>query len=206
MPEFKIDWLRFTWQEGFGPGPSYFPFWIAVILGFSSLVTLVTTVLRPGEGETFVSVRSFGRVLAVLVPSFVYAMLIGGVSVGPVTVPGIGIYVSSAIFICFFMLAIGRQGVLKSILVSIGVPLMLFFMFEKWFLVPLPKGPLETWLGYSSARAVTDAARRICRIRATDGVGTTLPAVWHLDAARPAAAIVTAVQRGRSDGNCTGRR
>jgi hypothetical protein len=148
VPEFKIDWLRFTWQEGFGPGPSYFPFWVAVILGFSSLVTLVTTVLRPGEVETFVSVRSFGRVLAVLVPSFVYAMLIGGVSVGPVTVPGIGIYVSSAIFICFFMLAIGRQGVLKSILVSIGVPLMLFFMFEKWFLVPLPKGPLEAFLGY----------------------------------------------------------
>jgi putative tricarboxylic transport membrane protein len=25
---------------------------------------------------------------------------------------------------------------------------LLFFMFEKWFLVPLPKGPLELWLGY----------------------------------------------------------
>jgi hypothetical protein len=24
----------------------------------------------------------------------------------------------------------------------------LFFMFERWFLVPLPKGPLEAWLGY----------------------------------------------------------
>jgi len=23
-----------------------------------------------------------------------------------------------------------------------------FFVFEKWFLVPMPKGPLETWLGY----------------------------------------------------------
>jgi hypothetical protein len=26
--------------------------------------------------------------------------------------------------------------------------LALFLMFEKWFLVPLPKGPLEAWLGY----------------------------------------------------------
>jgi hypothetical protein len=32
--------------------------------------------------------------------------------------------------------------------IGIAVPLALFFMFEKWFLVPLPKGPLEAWLGY----------------------------------------------------------
>jgi hypothetical protein len=23
-----------------------------------------------------------------------------------------------------------------------------FLVFEKWFLVPMPKGPLEAWLGY----------------------------------------------------------
>jgi hypothetical protein len=28
------------------------------------------------------------------------------------------------------------------------VPLTLFMMFERWFLVPLPKGPLEAWLGF----------------------------------------------------------
>jgi hypothetical protein len=27
--------------------------------------------------------------------------------------------------------------------VSIGVPIAAYFMFEKWFLVPLPKGPIE---------------------------------------------------------------
>ena len=32
--------------------------------------------------------------------------------------------------------------------VAIAVPLFLFFMFEIWFLVPLPKGPIETALGY----------------------------------------------------------
>jgi hypothetical protein len=32
--------------------------------------------------------------------------------------------------------------------VSIAVPLFLFFMFEIWFKVPLPKGPLEDMLGY----------------------------------------------------------
>ncbi len=140
--------MGFGWQEGVGPAPGYFPFWVAAILGISSLVTLATTVLKPGDGEVFVSLRPFGRVLAVLLPSFVYVALIGGVSIGPVSVPGIGIYVASAIFIGAFMLAIGREGVFKSIAVSVLVPFFLFLMFEKWFLVPLPKGPLEAWLGY----------------------------------------------------------
>jgi putative tricarboxylic transport membrane protein len=28
------------------------------------------------------------------------------------------------------------------------VPIVLFFLFDIWFLVPLPKGPLEAALGY----------------------------------------------------------
>ena len=46
------------------------------------------------------------------------------------------------------MIVIGRENPLKAIGVSALVPVVLFFMFEKWFLVPLPKGPLEAWLGY----------------------------------------------------------
>ena len=28
-----------------------------------------------------------------------------------------------------------------------ALPLVTYFMFERWFLVPLPKGPIEDWLG-----------------------------------------------------------
>ena len=73
--------VGFGWQEGVGPAPGYFPFWVAVILGVSSLIILVPHfVVRPGDGEMFVSVRPFGRVLAVLVPSSIYVALIGGIS------------------------------------------------------------------------------------------------------------------------------
>jgi hypothetical protein len=140
--------VGFGWEEGVGPAAGFFPFWVAMILAISSLVTLVTAIVTPGDGETFVSARPLGRVMAVLAPSLVYVALIGGVSLGPVEVPAIGIYVASAIFIFGFMLAIGREGILKSVAVSVFVPLALFFMFEKWFLVPLPKGPLEALLGY----------------------------------------------------------
>jgi hypothetical protein len=32
--------------------------------------------------------------------------------------------------------------------IAIGVPLVTFVVFERWFLVPLPKGPIEYWLGF----------------------------------------------------------
>jgi hypothetical protein len=141
--------LGFGWQEGVGPASGYFPFWVSVILGVSSLAILATAIfniIRRSDSEAFVALRPFGRVLAVLLPSFVYVALIGGVSLGPVSVPGIGIYAASAIFIFGFMLVIGREGILKSVVVSVAVPFALFLMFEKWFLVPLPKGPLEEHL------------------------------------------------------------
>ena len=31
---------------------------------------------------------------------------------------------------------------------AVGIPAVVFVLFEIWFLVPLPKGPLEMYLGY----------------------------------------------------------
>ena len=121
--------LGFNWNEGEGPAPGYFPFYIAVILGISSLVNLLGAVRGRGAGEIFVAARPFGRVLAVLVPSLVYVGLI----------KYLGIYLASAIFICAFMMMVGRENPLKALGVGMLVPFVLFFMFERWFLVPLPK-------------------------------------------------------------------
>jgi putative tricarboxylic transport membrane protein len=135
------------WQEGQGPAPGYFPFWVAVALALSSLYNLFNAVRGADAdgGDDFVSKTALGRVLAVLVPTAIYVAVIGGV--GPI--PGLGIYVASAIFIALFMLVFGKEKPIRTVLVSIGVPLLLFFMFERWFLVPLPKGPLEAMLGFA---------------------------------------------------------
>jgi len=85
--------LGFNWTEGEGPAPGYFPFYVAVILGVSSLVNLLSALRGQGAGEIFVSARPFSRVLAVLIPSLVYVAL----------VQYVGIYVASAIFIAAFM-------------------------------------------------------------------------------------------------------
>jgi len=69
----------------------------------------------------------------VLIPSIAFVALI----------EYLGIYVASAIFIFAFMIVIGRERPLKAFGVSVVVPLALFFMFERWFLVPLPKCELK---------------------------------------------------------------
>lgn len=133
--------LGFGWREGEGPAPGYFPFYVAVLMAIASLVNLARATVLAGKetDEGFVSKVGFSRVLQVLIPTFVYVGLI----------QFIGIYVASAIFIMGFMVVFGRESPAKTLAVGIGVPLALFLMFERWFLVPLPKGPLEALLGFA---------------------------------------------------------
>jgi len=73
----------------------------------------------------------------VLVPTAVYIALISP----------LGFYLSSTVYIAYFMWQLGRYPWLKIAPVAIGVSLVFFLIFEKWFQVPLPKGPLEAALG-----------------------------------------------------------
>jgi putative tricarboxylic transport membrane protein len=129
-----------------GPEAGYFPFYIGVILCIASTINLINALKEKSlaqGGESFVSASSLRMVLSVILPTIVYVAAIGGI--GPV--PGLGIYVASAIFVCVFMLWLGKYPWGKSIAVSVGVPVVFFVMFEIWFKVPLPKGPLEALLG-----------------------------------------------------------
>lgn len=129
-----------------GPEAGYFPFYIGLILCAASLYNFVVALrekkLSEG-GESFVSRDSLRMIMSVMIPTIIYVGLIGGI--GPV--PGLGIYVSSVIFIAVFMIWLGKYGWGITSAVSISVPVVFFLMFEIWFKVPLPKGPLEAALG-----------------------------------------------------------
>jgi putative tricarboxylic transport membrane protein len=58
-----------------------------------------------------------------------------------------GIYVASTLFIAFFMRWLGKYTWWKVVAVSVGTSVVFFLIFETWFKVPLPKGPLEAALG-----------------------------------------------------------
>jgi hypothetical protein len=120
-----------------GPQAGYFPLRIGVIICIAAAVVLFQT-LRGERGRAFVTFARLRHVLVVLVPTIVFVLAI----------KFLGIYVASALFIAAFMRAMDRFSWLKTIVVSIGVSAMLFWLFELQFLVPLPKGPLEAMFGY----------------------------------------------------------
>lgn len=121
-----------------GPQAGYFPFYLGLIICICSVYTFYKGLtIRPERDKVFVTGEQFKLVLAVLVPTAVYVGLI---------VP-LGIYVASTLFIGFFMRWQGKYSWLSLCLVSLGVMGTFFFVFEVWFKVPLPKGPLEAALG-----------------------------------------------------------
>ena len=127
-----------------GPEAGYFPYYIGLVLCISSVVNFVGAWLKR-QHKTFVGVGSLKSILSVIVPTIVYVLLIGGV--GPL--PQLGIYVASALFIALFMKWLGKYGWVNTVVVSIAVPVAFFVLFEIWFKVPLPKGPLEAALGFA---------------------------------------------------------
>jgi len=128
------------WAKDVGPDSGYFPFYVSLFMFITSGVTLLQHLLqRHREGErVFLHHRELMMVLQVLIPTLIFVVL----SIY------IGIYISMALFICFFMMWHGRYRWYKAVPLAVAVPVVLFIVFEIWFLVPLPKGPFEAWLGY----------------------------------------------------------
>lgn len=140
--------LGVAWKANEGPAPGYFPFYIGLAMAVASLINLIRALPRARSplGTTFVSRDAFKRVVAVLVPAIVYVALVGGLRIGSLEVPGLGIYAASAAFIVFFMIAFGGASLLASIATGVGVALALLVMFEVLFLTPLPKNPFDDWI------------------------------------------------------------
>lgn len=128
--------LGAKWAED-GPQAGYFPFIIGVLICVSAAINLAAVFAWAREGDrTFVEVGQLKMVLAVLLPSSVYVALIGW----------LGIYVASTLFVAFFMRWLGKYDWWKLAAVSIGNSVFFFIVFEVWFKIPLPKGPLEALL------------------------------------------------------------
>ena len=137
-----VDSLRLGtgWTESQGPAAGYFPFYIGVLLALASAVNLLRAVfLNTAIGDgVFVTRPAFRRVLAVFLPLVAYVLVL----------TYIGIYVASAVYIALFMWYFGQYRLPRGLLVGSAIAVVLFLMFEVWFLVPLPKGPVEALLGY----------------------------------------------------------
>ena len=129
--------VGFRWAFD-GPQPGFFPFYVGLFILGSSIANFVQAWMERSNGRLFAEWGQLGTVMSVVVPAAVYVAL----------VPWLGIYASSALLIGLFMKWLGRYGWGMVLLIGIGVPVATFIVFERWFLVPLPKGPIEGLLGF----------------------------------------------------------
>ena len=126
------------WQEVHGPRPGYFPFYIGLLICISATVNFVRALLLSGDkNKVFVEIGQLKLVLTVLIPTAIYAA----------AVTWIGIYISSLLFIGFFMRWLGKYVWWKVVATSAITVVVFYVVFEMWFKVPLPKGFAERLLG-----------------------------------------------------------
>ncbi len=121
-----------------GPKAGFFPFYVGLLILISSAVNLFQAVKEGAGGPLFASWSQLRQVLSVLIPTAIYVALI----------PWIGIYVASILLIAIFMRWLGKYGWGMIAAIAVGIPVITFVIFERWFLVPLPKGPVEALLGF----------------------------------------------------------
>jgi putative tricarboxylic transport membrane protein len=122
------------WQDG--PEGGFFPARVGWLLLFSAAFVVISALRRPDS--VFVTYAQLRQVMRVFLPLVLYIIAIALV----------GIYVASALFLALFMVTLGSFRWWSVALASVLMPLVTFWVFEIQFRVPLPKGPLESALGY----------------------------------------------------------
>lgn len=124
-----------------GPQSGFFVFYLGLGLGIASAVVVIQVVRRREAAlyrKRFVEPGKFVPVAKVLVPAGLMVLLTHFV----------GLYVAGAVYLGTYMRWIGRHSWILTVVLSVAIPVATFLIFEVWFLVPMPKGPLEAYLGY----------------------------------------------------------
>ncbi|HVG50989.1 MAG TPA: tripartite tricarboxylate transporter TctB family protein [Xanthobacteraceae bacterium] len=120
-----------------GPRSGFFPFYLGVIIVAGSIINLVRVRQEIPAGKIFAEWGQLRQVLLVVIPTTIYVLAI----------PFTGIYLASFVLMAGFMMWLGRYSAAFALGVSAGVVVIIYLTFERWFLVPLPKGPIENLLG-----------------------------------------------------------
>ncbi|MCL4475469.1 MAG: tripartite tricarboxylate transporter TctB family protein [Nitrospirae bacterium] len=129
-----VDSVRLGFKWGMsGPESGFFPFYLGSGLIICSLTVLFNVMrkYRKGGGEErLMPEGALKPILWVLIPATVMIAVTGLV----------GLHVAAALYLAFYMRAVGKIGWVTTILISLIVPISLYIAFDKLFLVPLPQG------------------------------------------------------------------
>jgi len=124
--------LGFGWGMS-GPEAGFFPFYMGlgiVICTFFIMLRGIKIFKKEGTGKPLIVKGGLTQILWVLIPAAGMVLL----------TELIGLHLATVLYLAFYMGWVGKMHWAKVILLSILVPLVIYIVFDKIFLIPLPEG------------------------------------------------------------------
>jgi putative tricarboxylic transport membrane protein len=128
-----IESLRLRYYTPLGPGPGFFPFWLAVILGALAVGMLLQASLgraEPMPPDFFASRTGYLKMGAVVLA------LVGTTAL----LEPLGFCLTTLAMYLLLLSALGRHSLIITALVSLGGSFGVYYVFMRWLQVPLPAG------------------------------------------------------------------
>jgi putative tricarboxylic transport membrane protein len=124
--------LGFGWGHS-GPAAGFFPFYMGlgiVICTIFIVLRAVKTYRKDGPGIPLIPEGGFTQILWILIPAIGVVLL----------TELIGLHLATIVYLAFNIRVLGKMRWINVILISILVPLSMYIVFDKVFLIPLPEG------------------------------------------------------------------
>jgi putative tricarboxylic transport membrane protein len=125
--------LELRYYTSLGPGPGFFSFWLALILGILAITMLVQATFgrpEPMSPDFFADCGGYLRIGAVALSLLATALLL----------ERLGFRLTMFAVYLFLLLALGSQSFITSLLVAVAGSFGAYFVFVEWLSAPLPVG------------------------------------------------------------------
>lgn len=132
--------LGFGWEEN-GPQAGFYPFVMGMIMVIGCIIIIIQAIQRKGVAKSdkpFIPREAVKPVLQVVIPA---TMMVAATEY-------IGLYLAAAIYMGIYMRWIGKHSWKTVLPITLIVPSVTWYVFEKLFLIPMPQGSLMGWLPF----------------------------------------------------------
>ncbi len=133
-----LDSLELEYYTNLGPGPGFFPLWLAVILGGLSVAWLVHESLQKEKGTDQVLLPPRAGIVRIFSILGALAAMAGFMNL-------LGFQISMFLFMVFLLLVLGRQSPWVTVIAALGCSVGVYHLFGGYLDVALPPAGIK-WL------------------------------------------------------------
>jgi len=129
-----VEALALKYYTNLGPGPGFFAFWLALILGGLAVAMILYASIgsvEPRPADFFADPIGYLRMGAVVLA------LVGTTALLDI----LGFRLTMFAVYVFLLCALGRQKLLLTLGIALAGSVGVYHVFDRWLKVPLPTGP-----------------------------------------------------------------